>query len=265
MDRVSSLQHRSAQDALLLKMAIEGKDFQTARREVEEGGPEDASRPPRRPPESLSPGEWALEVDQVEFTHVAATLDSPQGTLTYEATRLTATHLEVRGQAPAAKPKDPLLLDLDGNGPSTTGADGARAFDLAGDGLQRPTSFAAGGDAFLALDRNGDGAIGSGLELFGDQHGAANGFEELRKFDTNQDGLIDRGDPVFGELRLLYTNGGVVPLASAGIQVIPLDYMGREHSLLNGDAVFGQASATAEGGRVVDVYALGLRTFDQMA
>ena len=54
-------------------------------------------------------------------------------------------------------PQDPLVIDLDGAGPRTTGAEGAQVFDLAGDGVFKPTSFVTGGTAFLALDRNGDG------------------------------------------------------------------------------------------------------------
>lgn len=98
---------------------------------------------------------------------------------------------------------DPLVLDLNGNGQfdTTSAADGA-LFDITGDGLLEQAATAANGDGFLALDRNGNGQIDSGAELFGDQNGAANGFEELRKFDGNFDGRIDIRDSIFPQLQV---------------------------------------------------------------
>ena len=74
----------------------------------------------------------------------------------------------------AAKPQpvqqtDPLVLDLAGNGFTTRGLDDAVRFDLTGDGRPESISAPKGDDALLALDRNGNGRIDSGKELFGDQ------------------------------------------------------------------------------------------------
>ena len=60
-----------------------------------------------------------------------------------------------------------------------------------------------GDDALLAYDRNANGRIDDGRELFGDQNGAANGFAELRKYDDNGDGRIDNQDAIFERLSLL--------------------------------------------------------------
>ena len=108
----------------------------------------------------------------------------------------------------AAKPQpvqqtDPLVLDLAGNGFTTRGLDDAVRFDLTGDGRPESISAPKGDDALLALDRNGNGRIDSGKELFGDQHGASNGFAELSKYDDNSDARIDRQDSVFEQLSLL--------------------------------------------------------------
>ncbi len=105
------------------------------------------------------------------------------------------------GQAP--QQVDPLALDLASNGFSTSGLSRPVRFDLDADGRMDSISVPTGDDALLALDRNGNGRIDDGRELFGDQHGAANGFAELARFDDNGDGRIDAADAVFDTLRLL--------------------------------------------------------------
>ena len=99
------------------------------------------------------------------------------------------------------------VVDLDGDGIELTSHTNGAQFDILGNGQTQNTAFVTGGDAFLAVDRNGDGMINSGKELFGDQHGAANGFEELRKLDANGDGVINRLDPSFSKLALFRDNG----------------------------------------------------------
>ena len=126
-----------------------------------------------------------------------------------QATRVETTqsfrlHVEFTGVRQETRKSDPLVLDLGGDGVHLTGvADGAD-FDINADGRTDRTAFVQGDDAFLALDRNGNGRIDDGSELFGDQHGALNGFEELARFDDNRDGRIDRSDAIFDSLRLLH-------------------------------------------------------------
>jgi len=103
---------------------------------------------------------------------------------------------------------DPLVFDLNNNGIELTSAQNGVRFQIDGKGVDRRTAFVSGGDAFLALDRNGNGVIDSGRELFGDQQGAKNGIEELRKFDENRDGIIDKRDSVFNQLLLYRENNG---------------------------------------------------------
>lgn len=110
--------------------------------------------------------------------------------------------LNVTANPPPQK-TDPLALDLAGNGFSTRGLNDAVRFDLDADGRTDCISAPSGDDALLALDRNGNGRIDDGRELFGDQHGAANGFAELGKYDDNRDGRIDAQDAIFERLRLL--------------------------------------------------------------
>ena len=131
----------------------------------------------------------------------------------------------------AVQQGDPLVIDLDRDGIELTSYRQGAQFDLLGQGRAVNTAFVTGGDAFLALDRNGNGAIDDGTELFGEQHGASNGFEELRKFDSNGDNVIDSRDKVFESLRLFRDNGNgrtepgeLLSLREAGITSISLDY-----------------------------------------
>lgn len=128
------------------------------------------------------------------------------------------------GQTP--QQVDPLVLDLAGNGFSTTGLSRPVRFDLDADGRMDSISAPSGDDALLALDRNGNGRIDDGRELFGDQHGAANGFAELARFDDNGDGRIDAADAVFDQLRLLRFDAQgrqqLQTLSEAGVSAIEL-------------------------------------------
>lgn len=99
----------------------------------------------------------------------------------------------------AAKRKDPLVLSLDGRPPQLT-ADNVD-FDIDADGTADRISFVAPGAAFLALDRNANGTIDDGSELFGARTG--DGFGELRALDTDRDGWLDEDDIPWDQLQLL--------------------------------------------------------------
>jgi Ca2+-binding RTX toxin-like protein len=105
-------------------------------------------------------------------------------------------------------PSSPLILDLDGDGIETVGLDAGIQFDLNNDGFRQTVAWAGADDGLLALDRDGDGRITGGFELFGNhtslQNGktAANGFLALADFDSNNDGWIDANDDIWGDLRI---------------------------------------------------------------
>ena len=136
--------------------------------------------------------------------------------------------LELSVGTPAEPQKtDPLVLDIAGNGFSTSGLSRPVLFDLDGDGRRDQISVPTGDDALLAWDRNGNGRIDNGRELFGDQHGAANGFAELGKFDDNQDGRIDAADAIYDQLLLLRFDAqgrqSTQSLSQAGVSTIYLE------------------------------------------
>lgn len=107
----------------------------------------------------------------------------------------------------------PVVIDIAGDGFNLTDAAGGVVFDVAGTGRPKRLAWTQGDDAWLALDRNGNGRIDNGKELFGVNtwqsraDGPPNGFTALAEYDKpenggNQDGIIDAGDAIFASLRL---------------------------------------------------------------
>ena len=130
---------------------------------------------------------------------------------------------------------DPLMVDLGGDGLALVDlAASPVRFDTLGLGLPFPTAWlqtttqASINDAFVVVDRNGDGQITSITEMlseyFGSSDGrrtAASGLDALARLDTNQDGRIDGSDRDWSSLKLWFDHGNgqvdpgeLVPLAS---------------------------------------------------
>lgn len=132
------------------------------------------------------------------------------------------------------KPVDPLVLNLEGK--SVQLRDASFSFDLNGDGQEEQVHFVNSGSAFLALDKNGDGQINNGQELFGPQSG--NGFQDLAAYDSDQNQVIDESDPVFNALRLYNKDASgqdqVSTLAEKGVGAIFLANANTPFSLKDG-------------------------------
>lgn len=136
---------------------------------------------------------------------------------------------------------DPLALDLNGDGLQTSGVDNGILFDINGDGSKEQTSFVSGGDAFLAYDRNGNGVIDSGKELFGDNNGFAHGFSELTSYDDNKDGKINAADAIYDKLKLLSVdkdgNQQLSSLHDFGISSISVNYIDHQYAINQYDTI----------------------------
>lgn len=94
--------------------------------------------------------------------------------------------------------KDPLVLSLDGTMPTLSS--NTFSFDIDSDGKKYQVSKLSEGNGFLALDKNHNGIIDNGNELFGTKSG--NGFTDLTQYDDDKNGWIDENDAIFDKLRI---------------------------------------------------------------
>lgn len=140
----------------------------------------------------------------------------------------------------------PLIVDSDRNGYRLTSVEGGVRFDLDGDGTAEQLAWteADSDDVFLAMDRNGNGRIDDGSELFGNYtpavsgRNAANGFEALKALEnpvygaSEVDGLLDSRDAPFTRLLLWRdaNHNGVsepdelMPAAASGLLALETEY-----------------------------------------
>jgi hypothetical protein len=93
---------------------------------------------------------------------------------------------------------DPLVINVGGG--ITDISDQKFSFDLDMDGKKDEISMLKKGSGFLALDRNDDGVINDGSELFGTKSG--DGFADLAKYDLDKNGWIDENDEIFSKLKV---------------------------------------------------------------
>lgn len=94
--------------------------------------------------------------------------------------------------------RDPLVINLKTSTASIS--DQKFLFDIDCDGVRDEISSLGKGSGFLALDKNGDGIINDGSELFGTQSG--NGFADLAAYDMDGNGWIDENDSIFSKLKV---------------------------------------------------------------
>lgn len=117
---------------------------------------------------------------------------------------------------------DPLVITLDGNLPELS--DATFSFDIDCDGKCDQISCLSKNSGFLALDKNNNGQIDDGSELFGTQSG--NSFKDLSQYDTDNNHWIDENDSIYDGLRI-WSNNELIGLGEVGIGAI---YLGAQRS-----------------------------------
>lgn len=128
---------------------------------------------------------------------------------------------------------DPLVINMDVGTASVS--DQKFYFDLDADGKEEEISYLGKGSGFLALDKNGDGMINDGSELFGTKSG--DGFADLAAYDKDGNGWIDENDEVFHHLKVWTKTEDetdrLVDLKEAGVGAIYLGKTNTQFSLNN--------------------------------
>lgn len=181
-----------------------------------------AAPPPASPPptpattqaksagESSAPAGWGMIYDYHEaYSRLEATSFQASGTfrtgdgreitfavdlrMSQEFLRETDLHLRAGSAL-----QDPLVLNFTG-APVELSPE-KFAFDIDADGQSDSISFVTPGSGFLVLDRNRDGAVNDGSELFGPTSG--DGYQELAAYDSDRNDWIDEADPIFRQLQL---------------------------------------------------------------
>lgn len=140
---------------------------------------------------------------------------------------------------------DPLMLQFDLDSPLL--GDSTFLFDLNSDGVQEDLACPGSGCGFLAFDRNSDGRISNGLELFGPESGS--GFGELAELDSDANRWIDENDPAFDQLLIWAPDGqggeSLMSLREAGVGAIAVTSAGTGFQLEKADGtVLGTVKAS---------------------
>ncbi len=179
--------------------------------------------------------DWGLSIDISTLTHESETLSFEANAfiqtsdgkeinaslaINYSSSFSSTENFSLRaGQAL----KDPLVLNF--NGSSLELANTHFEFDLDIDGQVDQVPALQSNSAFLALDKNHDGIINDGAELFGALSG--NGFQELDKFDTDNNQWIDENDAIFTQLKLFsHGSNGETQLISLTDKGVGAIYLG---------------------------------------
>ena len=167
----------------------------------------------------------------------------------------------------AAMLASPLIIDMDGNGIKTISINKNVLFDLDNNLFAENTGWVDKGDAFLVWDRDGNGTIDSGNELFGNhsllQNGekAANGFAALAELDGNKDNVFDASDEAWTRLQLWFDHnqngiseeGELIKLADSQIKSINLNYQDINRTDESGNTHRQHSSVTWTDGKTTDI------------
>lgn len=149
---------------------------------------------------------------------------------------------------------DPLVINLDAGTASVSNQ--KFFFDLDADGDKEEISSLGQGSGFLAFDKNGDGTINDGSELFGTKSG--DGFADLEKYDEDGNGWIDENDQIFKKLKvwtkdkegkdklidLKSADVGAIYLGSANTQFHLNDTANRTNAVIQKTGVFLRESGS---------------------
>ncbi len=214
-----------------------------------------APQAPQQQPQAKTAG-FGLEYDyhavheEFEQTRVSAqgiikTQDGQEISFKLDLSMTRETRVETSASLRAgdAQRKDPLVLNFDGTAAQLS--DASFAFDLGGQG--KKLAALTGGSGYLAIDRNHNGKIDSGSELFGPATNS--GFGELAVLDSDGNGWIDENDAAFKALRVWTPDakgdGALDSLASRKVGAIAVGHVASPFELRgSGNSNLGAIAAS---------------------
>ncbi|MCR5675851.1 MAG: hypothetical protein K6G16_09100 [Lachnospiraceae bacterium] len=167
------------------------------------------------------------EYEELSFRTLGQAQTADGRTITFDMnilmTREFAQVTQIRTPMLSSVLMDPLVVNV-GSAVARVSSQTFR-FDLDADGTEEEVASLQSGSGFLAFDKNGDGIINDGSELFGAVSG--DGFGDLRAYDSDGNGWIDENDEIFSKLRVWYKNGNgeeeLVDLKATDVGAIFLD------------------------------------------
>lgn len=190
--------------------------------------------------------EWSVEYDRSYEYHdfqymsfdaegLITTVDGEQirFALSLSMQHEESVHITTSIRMHNGKKVDPIIINLTDEAAQLS--DALFEFDLDADGTTEMIPGLRRGSGFLVLDRNGDGMVNDGTELFGPSTG--NGMDELAEHDSDGNGWLDERDEVWTQL-YVWTGGAagddrLVSLAQAGVGAIYLGSVGAQFQMKN--------------------------------
>lgn len=182
---------------------------------------------------------WRISFQAAEFTHEEEHLSfETKGVIKTEDGREVQIDLKLNMSRSftsssmisfnaGTAPVDPLVINFGSAGASLSGK--RYEFDLNMDGKKDNIAFVGSGSGFLAFDKNSNGIIDDGSELFGPSTG--DGFLELSAYDQDQNGWIDENDPIYDNLSIwVREDDGEPKLFALGQVGIGAIYLGNVES-----------------------------------
>lgn len=169
--------------------------------------------------------EYYEETAQMDFSAAGAVRTADGQTIDFKldlSLRRSFTSASNISFAAGGAAIDPLVVNFDSASAELTAQ--KYSFDLDNDGSKDSISFVSRGSGFLVLDKNEDGIVNNGGELFGPSKGS--GFTELKAFDEDGNNWIDENDPIYNRLQIWTKdeagNDKLFAIGQAGIGAIYL-------------------------------------------
>lgn len=186
---------------------------------------------------SMYEAHYFYESEEVSYstTGKAVTADGREieFDLSFSMSRSFEQYYEKEHTLDISKLCDPLVINLDTDIASVS--DQKFLFDIDSDGVKDNISMLNKGSGFLALDKNGDGTVNDGSELFGTASG--DGFKDLSAYDSDGNGWIDEADEIWDKLLIYSLNedgsSSLYGLSEKGVGAIYLGNVSTNYSLNN--------------------------------